>query len=102
MNGDGRVLPVPGQVRYSRHARVRRQQRGIPPVVVDWVVGYGRATRKDDATVFSLDKPARRRLARDLGELAYRRIEDLLDVYVVLADGGVVVTVAKRCRRARQ
>jgi hypothetical protein len=86
---------------YTRHAEVRCQQRGIQPGVVDTIIAFGRQVRRHHAEVCFLDKPARRRLERELGRDAYRQIADRLNTYVVVADDGSVITAAKRLGRIR-
>jgi len=86
---------------FTRHARVRLQQRAIPYEAVDIVVGFGRMRRHGRADVFSLDRRARKAVRDDLGENAYRDIEPRLDIYVVMGRDGRVVTVAHRTERMR-
>lgn len=83
-------------VRFSDHARARMQQRGINPVIVFWLLDYGRVRRSRGADMYDLDKRARVRLRCAIGETEYRRCQKHLDVYVVIADDGIVITVAHR------
>ena len=85
----------------SRHAAVRAQQRAIPPIVVDWVVAYGRAIRHKGADTYYLDRKVRKKLKCEIGSIAFRRMEDLLDVYVVVSDDYTVITVGWRYKRLR-
>ena len=73
---------------YTRHAEARCQQRGIRPEIVDAILAYGRRIHRHHAEVCYVDKPARRRIERELGQDAYRRIVDRLNNYVVLANSG--------------
>lgn len=86
-------------MRSTKHGRIRRQQRSITPLVVDWLVAYGRSVRKHGADLYFFDKAARRALERDIGALAYRRLADQLDAYVVLSDQGTVITTGWRTER---
>lgn len=83
----------------TRHGRVRRQQRSVAPLIVDWLIAYGRSIRRHGADVYFFDKAARRTLERDIGALAYRRLADQLDAYVVLSDDGAVITTGWRTER---
>ena len=59
----------------TTHARVRMQQRGIPPVAVEVLLEYGREAHDHrGCRIVRFDKRSRRRAARALGE-AFRRIE---------------------------
>jgi hypothetical protein len=83
----------------TRHAQSRMQQRSIPNLVVDLVLRHGHESRRLGASVFRLDKAARRRIRSEIGSVAYRRLEDLFDIHVVLSDEGTVITAAHRLGR---
>ena len=87
---------------YSAHAAIRAQQRAVPPLVVDWLMAYGSKERHRGANVYFLDKGARRTLKKEIGSLPYKRMEDLLDAYVVVSDDDKIITVAKRYKRLRR
>jgi hypothetical protein len=84
----------------TRHAGQRMQQRSIPPVVVDWLIGYG-ATEHDHrgSEIRYFDKKARRQLSSDVGGQIVRRLEAFLDTYLVLGTDGRVVTIGHRTQR---
>ncbi len=84
---------------YTKHGSARAQQRGIPQLILDWLIEYGRLTRQRGANVYFLDKDSRRRLRRDIGGLAYKRLADLFDAYAVVSDDGKVITTGRRQRR---
>ena len=86
-------------VAFTKHALQRCQQRGIPPFIVDLVIDHGRITRRHGADVYYLDKSARRQIKRLLGRKLYARINDQLDIYIVLEDE--ILTVAHRTKRTR-
>lgn len=86
----------------TRHARTRRQGRGIPPFVVNLLVEQGACLRHDGADVFYMDKKARRRIRRALGDRIHTALEGYLDAYVVLGDDGRIITAAWRTRRLRR
>ena len=83
----------------TQHAHKRSQQRGIPPFVLGLVTDYGQCKYSHGAEVYFLDKRGRRNLKRELGKQIYARIEDQLNVYVVL--DGSVITVAHRIHRIK-
>lgn len=85
------------------HARRRMQGRMIPPIVVDLLHRFGSSMRCGGADRMFFDKAARRRLSSYLGGYgSLRKIENWLDVYMVLGDNGNVVTVGYRTRRFRR
>lgn len=81
---------------YTRHCSARTQQRTIPPLIVDWLRDYGRVTRHRGADVYYFDKATRKTLRSRIGSVPYKRLADLLDVYVVISDDGKVITACKR------
>ena len=83
----------------TQHAHKRSQQRGIPPFILGLIIDYGNCKYSHGAEVYFLDKRGRQRLKRELGRKDYARIEDQLNVYVVL--DGCVVTVAHRTHRIK-
>lgn len=81
---------------YSKHASHRSQQRCIPSIIVDWIITYGVAKRSNGANTFFMDKKTRKSFKKDVGNIVYSRIKDLLDAYVVVADNGTIITTAWR------
>lgn len=86
----------------TRHFAERAQQRSIPPFVTAVVMENGQSVRRGGADVFFLDKDSRRRVRRELGTRIYDAIADFLDVYVICADDGRVITAAWRLERIRR
>lgn len=87
----------------SRHGQARQQQRGIPPLVVDWLVRYGSVRHdKRGARVCYFDRQSRKALAREVGEAVVNRMSGLLNAYAVLSGDDVVVTVGHRTQRIRR
>ena len=80
----------------TTHARVRMQQRGIPPAALDVLLDWGREAHDHrGCRIVRFDKRTRRRVARVLGD-GYRRIERWLDAYAVVGPDDAVVTVGWR------
>jgi hypothetical protein len=89
-----------GMQALTQHASVRMQQRGITPDTIEALLAYG-AKEYDHrgATVVYFDKPARRRLLADVGEIQYKTFEGKLNTYAVLSNGGNLITVGHRAKR---
>lgn len=84
----------------TNHARARIQQRGIPEVVVENLLDFGREAYDHlGSRIFYFDRRARQALRRACGKETYKRIEARLDAYAVLAPSGDIVTVGHRTRR---
>lgn len=87
-------------VQLTKHANDRMQQRGIPPLIIEWLTSYG-ASRHDHrgAEILYFDKHSRKALAKAVGEEVVSRLAGLLDTYAVVADGGAVITAGHRYKR---
>lgn len=85
----------------SRHAQIRCQQRGVPPLIVEWLLTYGAEQRSAGATKRFFDRQARRRLAADYGAEVIDRLGDLLNLYLVEGDERIV-TAGVRTRRIKR
>jgi hypothetical protein len=82
------------------HARVRMQQRGIPPTALECLLDYGRVEHDHrGAAIVYLDKAARRRLAREQGAAVLKQLGKRLGAYAVLGTDGTVMTVGHRYKR---
>lgn len=84
----------------SRHAGTRVQQRGIPPIVVEWLLEYG--AREHDhhgAQIYFFDKRSRRVLAKEVGQDIVDRLISLLDAYIVVGTEGTIVTAGHRYKK---
>jgi hypothetical protein len=82
------------------HAAKRLQQRGLPPLVLDWLTAYGQEHHDGHgATILYFNKPARRRLERAVGRLPLRRMADWLNAYAVISTDGALITAGHRYRR---
>ncbi len=87
-------------MRPTNPAQIRQQQRGIPQVVVDWLLELGTTEHTHNgAEVLYFDKSARKRLNQYLGGgPLFSRAEQYLDIYAVIASGNVI-TVGHRYKR---
>lgn len=85
----------------TAHARVRCQQRGIPPLIVEWLLEYGTEAPSHGATKRYFDRTARRRLSKAVGHEVVDRLGDLLNHYLV-EDEGRVITASQRRRPLRR
>lgn len=85
----------------TKHASIRQQQRGIPPIVIDLLQSHGTIERAGkDATTYYFDKASRRKVLAYAGRLS-RAIEEFLDYYAVVGSDGRVITVAPRIKKVR-
>ncbi|TCS32918.1 hypothetical protein EDC30_11929 [Paucimonas lemoignei] len=88
-------------MKLTNHASIRLQQRGIPPIVVDLLLGYGSIEKAGkDAVTYYFDKASRRKISAYAGQL-FRAIEGFLDYYAVVGSDGNVITVAPRVKKVK-
>jgi len=85
------------EFRYSDHARVRMQQRGIAPAVVERLLAYGETAHDHrGGTIYYFSKAA---LRRGRSPALQRILEERRKVYAVVSQEHVVVTVGHRTKR---
>ena len=89
-----------GYVGASRHAATRAQKRGIPPLIVDWLIAYGEEESANrGARVVYFTKRSRKQIARDNGEMIVRRLHGLMNTYAVIASDGSLITCGHRFKK---
>jgi hypothetical protein len=86
----------------TTHAAARANQRGIRHSVIDMLLTFGSSTpAQDGCECIYMDRAARRAAAKELGRVAYAKIERALDAYLILGGDGWIVTCAHRQARVR-
>ena len=88
-------------IETTHHGSVRARQRGVPPIVLDWLMDYGRVKWRGGADVYYFDHATRKALRRTIGKPVYKRVTDLLDVYAVVSDEGTLITCGWRQGRLK-
>ena len=86
---------------FTAHAAARAQQRNVPPAIVELIERFGTCKRSSGADRMYFDKAARQRLIQHFGKQGQSPILRWLNVYVVIADDGAVVTVGHRTKHFR-
>jgi hypothetical protein len=89
------------QAPLTEHARIRMQQRGIPPAALEVLLDYGREAHdhRRGCLVVLFNKRCRRILAEQLGRQGIRAVERHLNAYAVVGPDDAVVTVGHRQRK---
>lgn len=85
----------------THHANVRCQQRGIPPLIREWLQEFGSEVVSHGARKRYFDHRAKRRLAAAVGAQVVDRLGGLLNVYIVEGDDRLI-TAGHRTRRIKQ
>jgi len=85
----------------SRHAEIRAQQRGIPPLIDQILDLYGREQYDGHGgVVIYLDKGSIRRMERDMGREPVRRLSTWRSAYKVKSSiSGCTITTGIRIER---
>lgn len=87
----------------TKHATSRQQQRGIPPLIMEWLTCYGTTSHDHHGVeILYFDKRSRKALAKDVGEEIVSRLSGLLDAYAVVSGGGSIITVGHRFKRVKE
>jgi len=83
---------------YTEHAKTRAQQRGIPPLITNWLMDYGEEQFDGHGGVIHyFSRNSVRRIERDLGTVPVRRMSEYLRCYMVVSStDGDVITLGKR------
>lgn len=87
----------------TQHAILRSQQRGIPPLIQDWLLAYGEETFDGRGAIIRyFTAHSIRRMERDFGREPLRRLSEYLRCYLIEdAHEGGVITIGKRHKNAR-
>ncbi len=84
----------------TRHAAVRAQQRGIPPIIDRLLDLYGQEEHDGHgAVILYLSKSSIKGMERDLGRRPVSKLAEWLDAYKVKSMDGHTITVGHRTRR---
>jgi hypothetical protein len=87
--------------KFTDHAVIRQQQRGIPLLVTDWLMVYGDEQFDGHGGVVRyFSKQCIRRLEREVGREPVARMSEYLRCYLVQSSkDGAVITVGKRYQK---
>lgn len=85
----------------TKHATVRAQQRGIPPLIDQWLDAYGEITYDGrGGAQIAFTKESVRRMERDFGREPLRRLHEYMDAYkVVSSHSDQCLTIGHRYKR---
>ena len=83
---------------FTDHAAIRQQQRGIPPLVSDWLLDFGDEQFDGHGGVIRyFSKKCIKKLEREVGRQPVARMSEYLRCYLVQSSGdGKVITLGKR------
>jgi len=88
----------------SKHASTRAQQRGIPPLILDWLDLYGHEQYDGHGgLLYRFSEKSRRAIERDYGREPVRRLSEFFDAYkVVSSHDGQTITMGRRYKHVKR
>ena len=87
----------------TTHAAVRQQQRGIPPLIRDWLEEFGE-TRYDGhgGAIRYFSHRSLRQMEKSLGRAPIRKLSEYFDIYAVESSHDCsLITIGHRVKRVR-
>ena len=88
---------------YSEHAQIRSQQRGIPPLIANWLIDFG-CYQHDGrgAIVRYFNKKTIKKIEHSVGRDVLRRLSEFTKCYLVQsATDGSVISIGKRYKNQK-
>lgn len=79
----------------SKHSQNRMKDRGIPPIVIDWLEQYGAIESQNGAEFIYFNQRSLKRLARYTGGFS-NKFDKLKNIYLVRGSNGIIVTTGYR------
>lgn len=88
---------------YTKHASIRSQQRGIPPLVSDWLMDYGTEVHDGNGGIVRYFTPQSvRKIEKEIGREPVRRMSEFFRCYLVESvQDGSILTIGKRHQTRR-
>ena len=88
----------------SMHAAIRAQQRGIPPLIRDWLFQFGEEQYDGHGGIRRFfSQRSIREMERCFGRQPVSRMSEFFDVYLVESShDGAVITIGHHYRRAQR
>lgn len=84
---------------YSNHAKKRIQQRGIPPLILNWLKEYGQISYdKKGCVIRYFDKKSKKILSKDVGNQIIKQLSNYMSCYAVFRND-LIVTVGYRYKK---
>jgi len=81
----------------STHAQKRMQQRRIPPLIVEWLDGYGTTEKSNTQGEYVFfDRRARKQLIKEFGKPLIGQLGRYLNIYMIRCDEKVITLGYRR------
>ncbi|MGJ0490061.1 hypothetical protein [Methylobacter sp.] len=85
------------------HAATRSQQRGIPPLVMQWLDQFGEEQYDGRGAIIRyFSRASRRAMEREFGSNPVKKMSEFLNVYKVENQDGKVITTGHLTKRIKR
>ena len=85
------------------HAAVRSQQRGIPPLVMQWLDQFGEEHYDGHGAIIRyFSRASRRAMEREFGSSPVKKMSEFLNAYKVENHDGTVITTGHLTKRIKR
>ncbi len=86
----------------TKHALDRAQQRGIPPLIQEWLCTYGLENYNGNGMIVRyFTNKSIRLMEREFGREPIRRLSEYFRCYLIESINGQVITMGKRYKRIK-
>ena len=85
------------------HAAIRSQQRGIPPLIVQWLDQFGEELYDGHGAIIRyFSRASRRAMERQFGSNPVKKMSEFLNAYKVENQEGTVITTGHLTKRIKR
>ena len=83
------------------HSKIRRQQRCIPRLIIEWLLEFGEVVRSHGADLYYFSKKSKKAIRRYAGRRPMQMMKQYMDAYLIYKDG-CIVTIGHRYKKIRR
>jgi len=84
----------------TEHAKTRCQQRGIPPLIIQWLNRFGERQHTGNSYRIFFNKKSKKKLEKEMGKIVVDRLGDLMNLYIIKKkQNSFIVTAGHRTKR---
>ena len=83
------------------HSKKRRQQRGIPKLIIEWLLEFGEVVRLHGSDLYYFSNKSKKAIRHYAGRRILQLMKRYMDAYLIFKDG-YVVTTGHRYKKIRR
>ncbi len=85
------------------HAAVRSQQRGVPPLIMQWLDQFGEEQYDGHGAIIKyFSRASRRIMEREFGSNPVKKMSEFLNIYKIESQDGTVITTGHLTKRIKR